>query len=212
MDAISASLVHDYLSETGFESVASELRKHRNVVDLQGVKLSDVTKSHEESRKKSNCRASVKMIECLVREVTEKVSMKSSFPELRKFLESPDCNLSSDVVKVMNYILNQDFEICRLDAMARPYSTLKLSDIRKKVQAVEPNFQLRQFTKESLGEESDEFKIRKEWNHLVALISMKDPRQCIKTIKGLSKMPLKCCQFVLGSYLSRTLNHVRPAQ
>ncbi len=210
VDEIAASLVHDYLKATGFESLADELQKHRNVIDLQGVNLAEVAKCHEKKHRPSKNRVSEKMLENCLKEVSEKVPMKSAFPELRKHLESPDCNVPSDVVNVMSYVLNQDFQICKLDAMGRSYKTL--ADVRKQLQAVEPLFKVGYFTKELFGEESDEFKIRKQWNHLSAVVTLENPQLCIKSMNEFRSCPLKYCRFALGAYLSKTLNGIRPAE
>ncbi len=67
------------------------------------------------------------------------------------------------------------------------------------------------FTKENLGEESDEFQIRRDWNQLSRQLALQNPTECVMEINRLKTRPQRAIKFILGSYLSQALKGVRPS-
>ncbi len=189
--------------------LANELQRRRRIVDLQGLKLEDVERVSRSKKPKGRQwdSSSQEKIDLLTQEVGEMVPMKSAFSEVRELLKSPDSGLSVDVIKLVQHILNQNVWVRRVDANYRRPDVL--SRARTSIREKFPNFRTNALSREQMGSESEEAIVRKAWNVLVQAADINDPVTCMKELSSFSKRPRHLLKYLIGSYLSLSLNYIR---
>ncbi len=138
----------------------------------------------------------------LIKDIGEHVSIKEAFEERVNEIIEKNPKLPNDVIKVVKHIIGLDFKIKKVESKISSLRTLW--SYSREVKKERPELKIGHFSRELSGEESDDFKIIKEWESLANIVSV--PAK--ETMMGFSKS-ISWFQVILGCYLAQDLKDMR---